>query len=127
MWMGPAYCFPDQLESPAYVVRITRENSEFLRGGFAHLIPELDQVQPFVAVIEDEQAVSVCHSVRLSSQAHEAGVDTLESYRRRGYATTAVAGWAVTVRALGFTPLYSTSWDNVASQGVARRFGSVWC
>ena len=69
--------------------------------------------------------MSVCRSVRLSSRAHEAGVDTLVSYRRRGYATSVVAAWALAVRALNLTPLYSTSWDNVASQRVARRLGLV--
>ena len=57
--------------------------------------------------------------------AHEAGVDTLEAYRRRGYAASAVAAWALAVRALNLVPLYSTSRDNEASQGLARRLGLV--
>ncbi len=35
----------------------------------------------------------------------------------------AVAAWAAHVRAAGLLPLYSTSWDNHASQGLARSLG----
>ena len=94
-------------------------------GVEAGMVPELDDCQPYLAVIEDSQAVSICRSVRLSSRAHEAGVDTLEDYRRRGHATSAVVAWALAVRALNLIPLYSTSWDNVASQGVVQRLGLV--
>jgi RimJ/RimL family protein N-acetyltransferase len=43
----------------------------------------------------------------------------------RGYATAAVAGWAVAIRERELLPLYSTSWDNIASQRVARKLGMV--
>lgn len=125
VWHGPAYCFSDRIEPSKNVVRLSRENAELLKGEFAEMVPELDDLQPYFAVVEDSQAVSICRSVRLSSRAHEAGVDTLEGYRRRGYATSAVAAWALAVRALNLIPLYSTSWDNVASQGVAQRLGMV--
>jgi hypothetical protein len=123
--MGLNYRFPDEIKPPTNVVRVTRENAELLRGGFSDTIPELDFVQPCVAVVEDGQAVSLCHSVRLSAQGHEAGVDTLKAYRRRGYATAVVAGWATAVRDLGLIPFYSTAWNNVASQGVTRKLGLV--
>ena len=125
MCVGPAYRFPDRIEPPANVVRLSCENAGLLKGDFAKMAPELDSGRPYLAVIEDSQAVSVCQSVRLSWRAHEAGVDTLEAYRRRGYAASAVASWALAVRALNLVPLYSTSWENVASQGVARRLGLV--
>jgi predicted GNAT family acetyltransferase len=89
------------------------------------MVPELNSWQPYLAIIEDSQAVAICRSVRVSSRAHEAGVNTLIGYRRRGYATAVVAAWALAVRALNRIPLYSTSWNNVASQGVARRLGLV--
>ena len=124
-WAGPAYRFPDRIEPPANVIRLSPENARLLKNELARMVPELDDERPYFAVIEDSQAVSICRSVRLSSKAHEAGVDTLEGYRQRGYAASAVASWALSVRALNLIPLYSTSWDNVASQGVARRLDLV--
>ncbi|MCA9983351.1 MAG: hypothetical protein KDE59_03615, partial [Anaerolineales bacterium] len=44
-------------------------------------------------------------------------------YRRRGYAAAAVAAWAQSLLTAGIVPLYSTAWENLASQGVARRVG----
>ena len=125
VWVGPAYRFPEHITPPTNVVRLSRENVGLLKGDFAEMASELNSSHPYLASIEGSQAVSICQSVRLSSQAHEAGVDTLIGYRRRGYATLVVAAWALAVRALNLIPLYSTSWDNVASQGVARRLGLV--
>ena len=125
VWVGPAYRFPEHIAPPTNVVRLSRANADLLKGNFAEMVSELNSSQPYLAVVEDSQAVSICRSVRLSSRAHEAGVDTLVGYRRRGYATAVVAAWALAVRALNRIPLYSTSWDNVASQGVARRLGLV--
>ena len=125
VWAGPAYHFPDRIEPPTNVIRVSRENAGFLKGDFAEMVPELSHERPRFGVIEDSQVVSICQSVRLSPRAHEAGVDTLEAYRRRGFAISAVAAWALAVRALNLVPLYSTSWDNEASQGLARRLGLV--
>ena len=125
VWIGPAYRFPKHITPPTNVVRLSRENVGLLKGDFAEMVPELNSWQPYLAITEDSQAVSICRSVRLSSRAHEAGVDTLTGYRRRGYATLVVAAWALAVRALNRIPLYSTSWGNVASQSVARRLGLV--
>ena len=125
VWVGPAYRFPEQIAPPTNVVRLSRANADLLKGDFAEMVSELNSSQPCLAIIKDSQAVSICRSVRLSSRAHEAGVDTLIGYRRRGYATSVVAAWAFAVRALNRIPLYSTSWDNVASQYVARRLGLI--
>ena len=125
VWVGPAYRFPKHITPPTNVVRLSCENAGLLKKGFAEMVSELNSSQPYLAIIEDSQAVSICQSVRLSSRAHEAGVDTLVGYRQRGYATSVVAAWALAVRALNRIPLYSTSWDNVASQGVTQRLGLV--
>lgn len=125
IWVGPTYRFPEQIAPPTNVVRLSRASAGLLKGDFTEMVSELNSSQPYLAVIEDSQAVSICRSVRSSSRAHEAGVDTLVGYRRRGYATSVVAAWAIAVRALNRIPLYSTSWDNIASQRVARRLGLV--
>ena len=125
IWIGPAYRFPKQISPPPNVVRISLENAGLMKGDFAKMVPELDDGKPYLAVVKDSQAVSICRSVRSSSRAHEAGVDTLDAYRRRGHAMSAVAAWALAVRSLNLIPLYSTSWDNVASQEVAQRLGLV--
>ena len=125
VWVGPAYRFPEHITPPTNTVQLSRANVRLLKGDFAEMVSELNNSPPYLAIIEDSQAVAICRSVRLSSRAHEAGVDTLVGYRRRGYATSVVTAWALAVRALNRIPLYSTSWDNVASQGVARRLDLV--
>jgi len=69
--------------------------------------------------------VSVCRSVRITPAAHEAGVETLPDFRAKGYAQDVVAGWARLVRSMGAIPLYSTSWENTASQALAKKLRLV--
>lgn len=120
---GPAYRFPKRLTANEVAVAVTQDNVECLRGGFEKLVEELPAWQPFVAVLRDEAAVSVCRSVRIISEVHEAGVETLAEFRGQGFAAAATAQWAEEVRALGAFPIYSTSWTNHASQAAARKLG----
>jgi RimJ/RimL family protein N-acetyltransferase len=125
IWNGPSYFFPDSISPPsAQAVNITSENFEVLRPGFEVWIPDVKR-RPFLAILHEGSAVSICCSVRITPEAHEAGVETLDAYRGRGYAADVVAQWAKEVRRLGSMPLYSTSWQNIASQGVARKLGLV--
>ena len=123
--MGPAYQFMHFFKPSRPVLTITETNAEMLQGGFEGLIAELHDWQPFLAIVEESRAVSVCRSVRIISQAHEAGVETLPSFRGRGYAADVVAGWASLVKSMGAIPLYSTSWENNSSQAVARKLQLV--
>lgn len=123
VWAGPAFTFPDDLPAAAAAVAIDEANAGLLRDGFEDWLPDVPHRQPFVAVIEEGRAVSICASVRISREVHCAGVETLPGCRARGCGSAAVAAWARTVRDLDATPFYSTSWDNLASQGLARRLG----
>ncbi len=121
---GPAYRFPDELPRAAGVTRLTHDDLRLLRA----MVQDLDYTAryftergPCMVVVEDGRAVSACYSARLTDRAAEAGVETLEAYRGRGYAPAVVTEWARAIRATGRIPLYSTTWDNRASQAVARR------
>ncbi|RJG23100.1 GNAT family N-acetyltransferase [Paenibacillus thiaminolyticus] len=119
--MGPCYLIPDIVPT-GEIVRITRANStELLHGGFEWLTSEVDYAQPCIALVRDNRAVSICRSVRIASGAHEAGLETLDNYRGRGYAVAVVAGWAQAVREMDALPLYSTWGENQSSQRMARK------
>ena len=90
-----------------------------------------NQTGPLTAAVVAGNAVSICYCSRLTSSAAEAGVETVEFARGQGYASAAVTAWAKAVRSQGLIPLYSTSWENLASQGVARKlrmqfYGEDW-
>ncbi len=127
VWRGPAYAFPDTvlIARPTPAMAVTARNAALLQGDFTLLRASLDEIQPCLAVVTDGVAVSVCHTARRSARAAEAGLETLESYRGKGYAVAATAAWAAAVRRTGLQPLYSTSWDNEASRAVARCLGLV--
>lgn len=78
-----------------------------------------------MAVIEGGAVVSACYSARRTAAACEAGVDTEEPYRGRGYAPLVVAEWRKVVELAGAVALCSTAWDNAASLGVARKLSLV--
>ncbi len=123
---GPCYWMPD-LPVEADIVFLSEQNvRSFIQNGFSWLAEELPYSAPCAAVIRDGQAVCICRSVRKSRQATEAGVETLPDHRGRGYAGQAAAAWAQAVRQSGRIPLYSTSWDNLASQRVAQKLGLRW-
>jgi hypothetical protein len=121
VWAGPAYCIDaTTLPNATNATRVERDDSPLLRT-FPDWHGEVALRQPFVVAVDGDAAVAVCCSVRITPRAHAAGVETLLSARRRGFATHAVVGWAHAVAERGVIPLYSTSWDNVASQAVAAR------
>jgi hypothetical protein len=132
-YRGPAFVVPKDIHVPVNTVRILAENAQLLQKGFPWLLRQLDEAAraPIVAVVVEGNAVSVCFCSRIPGEATEAGLQTLEQFRNRGYATVATARWAAEVRQHNYMPLYSTSWHNLASQSVAhklnmRMYGEDW-
>lgn len=122
--VGPAFSFPEP-RPHAGATRVTDANAELLTLHLSPWLPDVRLSQPLFVVTCDGHAVSVCGSVRQTHEAYEAGVETAAAYRRRGFAVPAVAAWACAVREIDRVPLYSTSWQNTASQAVARKLGLI--
>jgi len=125
VWVGPCYCRPttaasgSETRSVPGLHLIDESNIGLLKAHLADWVDVAMQWRPTVVSLENGNAVSVCASVRKTGEAHEAGVDTAPAFRRRGFARVAVAGWLAEVNRIGAEPLYSTSWENEASQRLA--------
>jgi hypothetical protein len=124
--VGLAYRCPVGLSpAPDTHVLSTADDAALLEPLLAAWIPDIRNSPPLVVRVLDGRAVSVCGSVRITPQAHEAGVETPAACRGHGYAAAAVATWAEAVRERGSEPLYSTSWQNAASRALARKLGLI--
>jgi hypothetical protein len=122
---GPAYHFPAAIPRLADAIQITRANVELAADTYPWLLTSLEEWWPCFGVVRDSAVVSVCFSSRLGDEAAAAGVDTRPEFRQRGFAAAATAGWGAAIRAQGREPFYSTGWDNLGSQAVARRVGLI--
>lgn len=122
---GPAFTFPATIAQPGETVLV--EDERLLERNFRGWVPgEIAAGRsPVLAVLEDGHPVSICFCARRSNIAAEAGLETAEGFRGRGYGPRVAAAWALAVRASGRIPLYSTSWSNRASLAVARKLGLV--
>lgn len=120
---GPAYVFPADIPIASGVSIVEPGQAELLREHFPFTATWLHERWPCYAVVVDDQAVSICYSARRTGEVAEAGVDTAEAFRGRGYAALVTSAWAHAIRAVGITPVYSTGDDNLASQAVARKLG----
>lgn len=121
---GPAYTLPEH-SSSGKTVRITNKNQGLLATHFPWTLQQFVFRSPIVAIVEDNVAVAVCFCARKTDKVAEAGVYTMEDYRKRGYAEAVVRDWSIALRETGRMPLYSTSHDNIASQSVARKLGAT--
>lgn len=126
VYAGPEFYFPERIPHPAGAIaqRMTHAHAASLAPHFGWAIPLLGAV-PVWAVERDGVVVSLCFSSRTTPVADEAGVYTLEAHRGKGFAPAVVAAWAHSIRALGRTPLYGTTWDNLASQRIAKKLDLI--
>ena len=122
---GPAYWLtqtPERSETAS--IQVTSEQEAVLKeSDLTDWLPDIPHQQPMMASLHDGVAAAVCASVRVHPQAHEAGVETSPAQRRQGHATNSVSEWARALMADDIIPMYSTSWDNTASQALAARLG----
>ena len=121
---GPAYILPESSPSDT-AISITAENSYLLEKHFAWTLEIFDFRSPVAVCVEDDTAVAACFSARKTEYIAEAGVFTIEDYRKKGYAKAVVRNWSIAVREMGILPVYSTSQNNIASQSVAKNLGAI--
>ena len=116
---GQTYQFPDTLDPGQFpdAIRLTEEHRSLIEQ--YHPGMKTDHRAVF-AVLRDGSIVSTCVSARESEQAAEAYVYTVAEHRRRGFGRQVAAAWAGHIRECGKIPLYSHTWENVASRGVAQ-------
>ena len=120
---GPAYRFGERVDLglDAEATLIDDRSAHLLERYFPYTRTVLAARSPVVGVILDGWVVSACFSARQRSTASEAGVATEDPYRGRGLASLVVSRWREAIESSGSQPLYSTSWDNLASLAVARK------
>jgi GNAT superfamily N-acetyltransferase len=125
--IGPSYRFGERsgLVLDGEATLIDQRSAHLLSRHFPYTRTVLSMRRPVAAVILDGWVVSACFSARARTTASEAGVATEESYRGRGLASLVVSTWRDAVEKAGRQPLYSTSWANLASLGVARKLRLV--
>ena len=123
---GPAFTFPAGIAQPKDIVSIDELSllERHFRGWTADEIPERS---PIMAIMKDGAAISVCFCARRSATAAEAGVETAERFRGRGFGARVTAAWARAIEATGRVPIYSTSWTNSASLALARKLSLDLC
>ena len=117
---GPVFTFPPTIAAAEGVGVIT-DLAQLERHFRGWTVDELPERSPIFGIIEDGHAVSVCFCARRTTAAAEAGLETASNFRGRGFGAQVAAAWGRAIWDSGRLPLYSTSWGNVASLGVARR------
>jgi hypothetical protein len=117
---GPAFIFPDTLPA-IFGVTMIKDAVPLQKhlNGWDHI----EGWTPIMAVVEEGHAVSACFSARRSSVAAEAGLNTSEKWRGRGFAAKVTTAWAQAIRDEGLLPVYSTNWTNHESLAVTRKLG----
>ncbi|GIO29322.1 MULTISPECIES: GNAT family N-acetyltransferase [Paenibacillus] len=121
VYLGPAYVFPDVRGRLTQAVKITEMNIELLEPYFSDFVSDVLLGQPAFAVVQNQAVVSLCSSARSSSVAAEASLHTAPDFRGRAFGMEVAAAWAAEVQNQGRIALYSTAWNNLASQAVARK------
>lgn len=118
------FYYPSDTVPKADCRLLTEADANVLADCFGEGKEEIAAAQPYAGCFSGGKIVSICRSVR-KGIGHEAGIETLDGYRRRGYAQAALNVWTSAVLRQGFIPLYSTEPENRASINLAQKAGYV--
>jgi len=121
VYLGPAYVFPDMRGRSTQAIKMTQTNLDLLEPHFSDFVNDVILGQPAFAVVQNQAVVSLCSCARSSSIAAEASLHTAPDYRGKSYGVEAAAAWAAEIQNQGRIALYSTAWNNFASQAAARK------
>jgi hypothetical protein len=122
-YRGPAYALP-RLPGPGGEATALGRAAPPLHPELVARGWKVEETHPYFGVVRDGLVVSACFAAASSSEAAEAGVETATEYRGRGLVVEAVRAWAKAVQESGRLALYSTTWENTASQRVAEKLGA---
>jgi GNAT superfamily N-acetyltransferase len=121
-WHGPAFHFAGPAR-PLHPEVVEVDDADLFDGEFADFGPDLDQHRPFFGVVRGGEVVAGGFSARLTDREAEAGVQTHSAHRRQGLGAAVVNAWRLAMERSGRVALYSTSYDNTGSRGIARALG----
>jgi len=109
------------------VVRLlTRKEVASIAGLPSELRSELEVAarwSPVAATVVDGRPVSFCYAGSETESLWDISIDTLEGYRRRGFAALCVAYMISHMRAVGKEPVWGAYESNDASLGLAAKLG----
>jgi hypothetical protein len=80
---------------------------------------------PIAAAVVGGVPVAFCYAGSITESLWDVGVDTLEPWRRHGYAARAVAFEVARFASAGKRPVWGALDSNAASRGLARKLGFV--
>src|SRR6185437_10889638 len=72
---GPAFTFPACLPPSRDAIVIDASSAHLLQPLLPAWMPDVPTCQPMLVLVVDGKAVSICASVRITDEAHEAGID----------------------------------------------------
>lgn len=86
---------------------------------------EAEAETPIFAAFAGERPAAFCYAGAVTESLWDVSIDTLEPYRRQGYATRCAAFVIEQMRAAGKEPVWGSLISNVASARLAARLGFV--
>ena len=82
---GLAFYIPQEQVAESDIIEVHQGNREVLQPNYQYTYQHIDHLQPCNAKIINGKAVVICRTVRRYLSLVEAGVDTIEAYRNRGF------------------------------------------